>query len=563
MPIPGDLERLRGRIDDVDARLAALLEERRSWPWRSSTRGDHGPRPRRQPGAGAPGSGRVRRGRRADPRGARAGLHVRAARVAIGAAARGGRRGPGVGRASRPCQGLCRVTLVPSHSSRGASAPRGSSTGSCACRRTSPSRTARCCSTPWRRVPADVLVRRPGADVRSTAGALRTLGALEGVDELDGGRDAVPGARRRDGGRGWACRATAAETFDCGNSGTTVRFLTGALAGRATAAEAMLTGDASLSRRPMERVAAPLREMGATIETTDGRLPIRVRGRRPLRAMAHRLPVASAQVLGAISLAALSADGRTTIETPGPTRDHTERLLAWLGAPIHREGTTTTIDGPAALTARSFTVPGDLSSAAAWLVAASIHPNAEVRLRDVSLNPSRLAIVDVLREMGAEIEMEPGRRRPRAHRRPARSAAPGRLRSIVLSGARIAELIDELPLLAIAMAAATRHQRGARRRRVARQGVGPHRARGAATCAPSASTRRSCRMAGASRALAVRRPPAHRPRRTRSRSRPRATTASPSPSPWRQPPAWRRRSPSTTLPAWTSPTRASGRTSRP
>lgn len=302
---------------------------------------------------------------------------------------------------------------------------------------------------------ADVRIRVPGADVRSTAGVLQTLGVLEAEVAED---DGVTRFRIRGGGTAAdaGLPGPGGESFDCGNSGTTVRFLTGALAGRGAATAAKLTGDESLSRRPMERVAAPLREMGAIIDTHEGRLPLRVQGRRPLRAMAHRLPVASAQVLGAISLAALSADGRTTIETPGPTRDHTERLLAWLGAPIHREGTTTTIDGPAGLTARSFAVPGDLSSAAAWLVAASIHPDAEIRLRDVSLNPSRLAIVDVLREMGAEIEMQQhvSADDPEPTGDLLVRSATG-LRSIALSGARIAELIDELPLLAIAMAAAS------------------------------------------------------------------------------------------------------------
>lgn len=300
---------------------------------------------------------------------------------------------------------------------------------------------------------ADVLVRRPGMDVRSTAAAVATLGALTVTrieagglvrfEVLGGGSSGAAGLPGHGG-----------EALDCGNSGTTVRFLAGALAGR-EGRDARLLGDASLTRRPMERVAEPLRAMGAEIETTNGRLPMRVIGHRPLRAMAHRLPVASAQVLGAISLAAMAADGRTTIETPGPTRDHTERLLAWLGAPIHRQGHVTTIDGPAGITARSLTVPGDISSAAAWLVAASIHPDADLRVADVGLNPSRLAIVDVLREMGADVELEAGASEEGPE--PAgdlvvRSA--GGLRSIVLAGSRIAELIDELPLLAIAMAAA-------------------------------------------------------------------------------------------------------------
>jgi 3-phosphoshikimate 1-carboxyvinyltransferase len=164
--------------------------------------------------------------------------------------------------------------------------------------------------------------------------------------------------------------------------------------------------------------------------------------------------VASAQVLGAIAFAGLAADGDTTVDTSGPTRDHTERMLAWMGAPIARTGTTTVVRGPTALESRSLRVPGDPSSAAAWLVAATLHPDAEVRILDVSLNPTRCGLVDVLREMGARIEIE---------ERTADSPEPigditvrsaDRLRPVSLGGTRVAEVIDELPLLAIAMAAA-------------------------------------------------------------------------------------------------------------
>jgi 3-phosphoshikimate 1-carboxyvinyltransferase len=300
---------------------------------------------------------------------------------------------------------------------------------------------------------ADVIVNRPGADVRSTAGVLRALGGLEDERLVKGGETLF---RVRGGGVAGAAGlpGQGGEMLDCGNSGTTVRLLTGSLAGRDGRA-AELTGDPSLSRRPMERVAAPLRAMGADVTTSNGLLPIRVRGTRPLRAMAHRLPVASAQVLGAISLAAMAAEGRTTIDAGGPTRDHTERLLAWLGARISREGNVTTIDGPAGLTARDVSVPGDISSAATWLVAASVHPDAALRLKAVGLNPSRLAIVDVLREMGADIQMIPSEKEegpePTGDVLVRTSAG---LRAVTLFGDRIAELIDELPLLAIAMAAA-------------------------------------------------------------------------------------------------------------
>jgi 3-phosphoshikimate 1-carboxyvinyltransferase len=290
---------------------------------------------------------------------------------------------------------------------------------------------------------AEVAIRHPGADVRSTAGALATLGALESTTIGGTGiaRYRVRGPLPERGG----------ETIDCGNSGTSMRLLAGALAGRP--GTVTLVGDGSLSARPMERVAAPLRAMGARVETTDGHAPLRISGGQ-LRAIDHRLPVASAQVLGAITIAALAADGRTRIESSGPTRDHTERLLAWLGAPVRRDGLITTIDGPARFDARSIMVPGDVSSAAAWLVAGALHPDAELRIRGVALNPSRLAIVAVLQDMGADITLRPGRV---AGPEPAGDimVRGGRqLRAVDLAGSRVAELIDELPLLGVAMAAA-------------------------------------------------------------------------------------------------------------
>jgi 3-phosphoshikimate 1-carboxyvinyltransferase len=195
--------------------------------------------------------------------------------------------------------------------------------------------------------------------------------------------------------------------------------------------------------------------MGATVDTTEGHAPIRVHGTRLLRAMTHHLPVASAQVVGALALGALAAPGTTTIETPGPTRDHTERLLGWLGAPIARVDHRTIVEGPAGFRARSIEVPGDPSSAAFWLVAAALHPAGRLRLRHVALNPTRRAVVDVLREMGCAIEVVPDP--PGTHPEPTGDllVTGGRpLSAIRLGGPRVAELIDELPVLAIAMAGA-------------------------------------------------------------------------------------------------------------
>jgi 3-phosphoshikimate 1-carboxyvinyltransferase len=305
---------------------------------------------------------------------------------------------------------------------------------------------------------ASVRLDRPGADVLSMAGALRSLGA---VTDLATGADGVTVATIRGGGApAAACLpGHGDETLDCGNAGTAMRLLAGALAGRP--APVTLIGDASLSSRPMERVAAPLRDMGALVETTAGHAPLGIVGRRPLLARDHRPGVASAQVVGALALAGLAADGRTTIVVPGPTRDHTERMLGWLGAPVRREGLVTTIHGPAGFAARSLTVPGDISSAAAWLVAGALHPDAEIRLEGVGLNPSRVGIIDVLSEMGADIEVTPEGREGAGgeadHPEPVgiitvRGGCP--LHAITVSGDRVADVIDELPLIGVAMAAA-------------------------------------------------------------------------------------------------------------
>ena len=308
---------------------------------------------------------------------------------------------------------------------------------------------------------ATVRLDRPGGDVLSMARALQALGAVEDLAVGDVG---VTVATVRGGGTAAAARLPGGggETLDCGNAGTAMRLLAGALAGRP--GTATLVGDASLSGRPMERIAAPLRAVGAVIETTDGHAPLRITGHHPLLTMAHRPAVASAQVIGCLSLAALAAGGTTTIEVPGPTRDHTERMLSWLGAPVRRDGLVTIIEGPAGFAARSLTVPGDISSAAAWLVAGALHPDAEIRLVGVGLNPSRVGIIDVLRDMGADIEVTlddgdggDGGDGPPNHPEPVGtiSVRGGRpLRAIAISGDRVADVIDELPLIGVAMAAA-------------------------------------------------------------------------------------------------------------
>jgi 3-phosphoshikimate 1-carboxyvinyltransferase len=166
--------------------------------------------------------------------------------------------------------------------------------------------------------------------------------------------------------------------------------------------------------------------------------------------------VASAQVIGCLTLAALTAEGTTTITVPGPTRDHSERMLAWLGEPVRREGYVTTIDGPAGFAARDIDVPGDISGAAAWLVAGALHPDAHIVIEDVGLNPSRTGIIDVLRDMGADIKVASDGPTERCPEPVGTITVSGGqpLHGIDLTGDRVADVIDELPLIAVAMAAA-------------------------------------------------------------------------------------------------------------
>jgi 3-phosphoshikimate 1-carboxyvinyltransferase len=283
--------------------------------------------------------------------------------------------------------------------------------------------------------PASVTIGSPGRDVLSTLDCLRALGVS--TDQA-GDRYLLSGRPSRDA------------KLDCGNSGTTMRLLAGVVSGLPL--RTTLDGDASLRARPMERVATLLRATGATVTTTDGHAPMTVVGNDSPAPVAHRLAVASAQLIGAATLAGLGAKGETTIETPGPTRDHTERMLAFLGVPIQRAGRLTTLIGPARPRPFDLTVPGDPSAASAWLVAAALHPDAELSMAEVGLNPTRLGLVGILQRMGVEIETrvtdvagpEPvGEIRVRGGRP---------LHAVTLGGGEVAELIDELPLIAVAMA---------------------------------------------------------------------------------------------------------------
>ncbi len=239
---------------------------------------------------------------------------------------------------------------------------------------------------------------------------------------------------------------------DCGNSGTTMRLMMGILAGRP--GTYVLDGDDSLRRRPMERVAGPLRLMGAEIETTNGRPPVRITGRR-LQGIEVTIDVASAQVKSAILLAALSAEGRTTIHSPAPSRDHTERLLEHAGieVEIDDEGRTVSIRGGGILRPAEMDVPGDISSSAFPLVAALLVPGSEVVIENVGVNPSRTGMTDVFRRAGARVELRHERTsagEPRADFR----VRASRFGALDIAGDLVPRLIDEIPAMALAAALA-------------------------------------------------------------------------------------------------------------
>jgi 3-phosphoshikimate 1-carboxyvinyltransferase len=238
------------------------------------------------------------------------------------------------------------------------------------------------------------------------------------------------------------------DVLDVGNSGTTLRLLAGVLAGRRF--HSVLTGDASIRRRPMDRVADPLRRMGARISGRQGgRLaPLGIDG-GGLHGIAYRTPVASAQVKSAVLLAGLSAEGDTTVEEPSQSRDHTERMLGAFGVEVTREGLTTHLRGPAALRATEVRVPGDLSSAAFFLVAAALVPGSELAVANVGLNQTRTGVLDILGMMGITIDVRDVREEGGE---PVGTVAvrAGRLHGTVIGGALIPRAIDELPVLAVA-----------------------------------------------------------------------------------------------------------------
>jgi 3-phosphoshikimate 1-carboxyvinyltransferase len=288
--------------------------------------------------------------------------------------------------------------------------------------------------------PSQIVNYPASEDPQSTLACLRALGVAmeerEGILYVEG--------------RGLEGLTPPRAPLDCGNSGTTMRLLAGVLAGQPF--DVVLTGDASLRRRPMTRIAEPLEAMGAGVTLTEGHAPIHLEGGRRLHGIEYRLPVASAQVKSCVLLAGLFAEGTTTVVESIPSRDHTERML---GLDTFEAGGLryVSVTGGRRIAGRTWAVPRDFSAAAFFLVAASIVPMGEVRLPGVGLNPSRIAFLHVLRAMGAHVEVHNEREHggePLADL----VVRPAPLHGVTVGNPLIPNLIDEIPALAVAAACA-------------------------------------------------------------------------------------------------------------
>ena len=275
-----------------------------------------------------------------------------------------------------------------------------------------------------------------GADCASTLGCMQALGAK--VRKLDDGRVEI------DGVGGYVTPAN--HPLDCGNSGSTMRMISGLLAPQK--GSFTLVGDASLTRRPMERIRKPLAEMGAHLSLTEGHAPVMIQN-APLHAIDYTTPVPSAQVKTCVLLAGLQTEGTTVVREALRTRDHSELALRAFGATLTRSIDSITITGPQTLQAIEATVPGDISSAAFFLCAAALFPNSGLILDGIGLNPTRAALLDVLTTLGARIAVL---QLQEAHSELVGTvqitADDDGLRSTEVSGALAAQLIDELPVLA-------------------------------------------------------------------------------------------------------------------
>jgi len=282
-----------------------------------------------------------------------------------------------------------------------------------------------------------------GEDSLATLKAFRAMGvAIEGPKD---GKVTVHGV-------GLPGLKAPSEPLGLGNSGTSMRLLSGLLAGQAFDVE--VVGDHSLMSRPMRRVTEPLAKMGAQIGATEkGTAPLKIRGGQALQGISYVMPIASAQVKSCLLLAGLYASGRTCVQEPAPTRDHTERMLSGMGYPVSSQGGKVCLEGGGRLTATTIDVPADISSAAFFLVGASIAPGSDLLLEHVGINPTRTGVLEILKLMGADIEM--------LHQREVggEPVADLRVRSAQLHGidiplAQVPLAIDEFPVLFIAAACA-------------------------------------------------------------------------------------------------------------
>ncbi|GAE29028.1 3-phosphoshikimate 1-carboxyvinyltransferase [Halalkalibacter hemicellulosilyticus] len=277
----------------------------------------------------------------------------------------------------------------------------------------------------------------PGEDCLSTISCFRKLGvAIEQENE-----------KVTIEGNGWEGLEEPSEILDVGNSGTTTRLMLGILATRPF--HSVVIGDDSIAKRPMARVTSPLREMGSTIDgRDDGNFtPLSIRG-GTTKAIQFQSKVASAQVKSAILLAGLQSDGVTSVNEPALSRDHTERMLEAFGVEVQRDGLTVSVEGGQSLQAQHIIVPGDISSAAFFLVAGAIVPNSQITLHGVGMNPTRSGIIDVLQQMGAELTIENERN---AGGEPVAdlTISTSKLKGIDIGGPLIPRLIDEIPVIAV------------------------------------------------------------------------------------------------------------------
>jgi 3-phosphoshikimate 1-carboxyvinyltransferase len=273
------------------------------------------------------------------------------------------------------------------------------------------------------------------ADTEATVGAMRALGV--DVTEVAHDELLVSGVGLRGLGGG---------TVDCANAGTLMRLLAGIAVGQSSPIE--LTGDESLSQRPMERIAEPLRLLGGRIATTNGHAPLTIEGPESLKGITYELPVASAQVKSAVLLAGLYATGQTTVVEPTPTRDHTELMLESAGIAVRRGPTSITVQQASALRLGEVAVPGDFSSAAPLLAAAALVPGSDLTVHDVGLNPRRTGFLDVLERMGAHLAVF-NRRRSGREQVGDVQIQYSELNAVEVKAEEVPSLVDELPLVAL------------------------------------------------------------------------------------------------------------------